>query len=327
MSANPSRSPVEVEVEMARDGNGLARARVGEIQRARIIAAMTELCGERGAANVTVAHVVARSGVSRRTFYETFEDGEACFLAAIDEALGRLTEQVLPAYERECRWRERIKATLVALLSFLEDESGMGHLLIVETLGAGPRIHERRNRVLARAILAVDEGRTEGKKVKGLAPLTAEGVVGGVLSVLHTRLLDHRRGALLDLTGQLMGMIMLPYLGQAAAQRELKRPIPPVQERHISAPANPLRDLEIRLTYRTVCVLAAVAARPNASNREIGLASGIQDQGQISKLLTRLRKIGLIENAGAGLARGAPNAWTLTEKGTEIEAAVGGRVA
>jgi AcrR family transcriptional regulator len=327
MSTKPSIRSDGVELEVAGGSNGLARACVGEIQRARILAAMTEVCVERGWANVTVAHMVGRSGVSRRTFYEIFDDGQGCFQAAVEEGLARLAEQVLPAYEHEGCWRERIEESLVALLSFLEEEPGMGRLLIVETLGAGPRMLARRNDLLARAILAVEEGRKEGKKEKGPPPLTAEGVVGGVMSVLHARLLDHRRGSLLQLKGQLMGMIVLPYLGQAAAQRELDRPAPPIQGRPVFAPTNPLRDLEMRLTYRTVRVLTSVGARPNASNREIGLASGIQDQGQISKLLTRLAKLGLIEKTSAGQTRGAPNAWTLTAKGEEIERAIGKRAA
>jgi hypothetical protein len=83
----------------------------------------------------------------------------------------------------------------------------------------------------------------------------------------------------------------------------------------------------MRLTYRTVRVLAAVAELSALgsppSNREVGLAAGMRDQGQISKLLTRLHGLGLIENTDAGLARGAPNAWMLTAKGREIEQAVG----
>ena len=48
---------------------------------------MFDVADRAGAANVSVAHVVERSGVSRRTFYETFVDREDCFLAAFDEAL------------------------------------------------------------------------------------------------------------------------------------------------------------------------------------------------------------------------------------------------
>jgi chromosome segregation and condensation protein ScpB len=79
----------------------------------------------------------------------------------------------------------------------------------------------------------------------------------------------------------------------------------------------------MRLTYRTVRVLIAVAANPGASNRRIAEAAGVADQGQISKLLTRLEHLGLIENVGEGSARGEPNAWNLTAKGAEVEHAIG----
>jgi AcrR family transcriptional regulator len=330
MSVESRKHPVEAKLETIHSASkDLARERVNEIQRSRILAAMTEVCVERGAANVTVAHVVARSGVSRRTFYEIFDNGENCFLTTVDGALARLTEHVLPAYESKGIWREQIRAALVALLSFMEVEPQAGHLLIVETLGAGPTVLRRRTGVLARVIAAVERGRAErggAGSTGGDAPsLTAEGVVGGVLSVLHARLLDGTREPLLELTGPLMSMIVLPYLGPVEARRELERLVLANGERPVSAPANPLRDLEIRITYRIMRVLMSVAAQPSASNREIGFASGIQDQGQISKLLTRLSKLGLIENAGAGGARGAPNAWTLTAKGAEIEQAIGWR--
>ena len=57
----------------------------------------------------------------------------------------------------------------------------------------------------------------------------------------------------------------------------------------------------MRLTYRTVRVLLAIAQHPGASNRQIGEDAGVHDQGQISKLLTRLHKLGLVDNiAGEG---------------------------
>ena len=62
---------------------------------------MVEVCIERGAGNVTVAHVVERAGVSRRTFYEIFEDREDCFLAAFEEGIARASVYVLDAYDPE----------------------------------------------------------------------------------------------------------------------------------------------------------------------------------------------------------------------------------
>jgi AcrR family transcriptional regulator len=320
--------------------DGLDRAHVQEIQRARMLAAMVDVVAERGASNVTVAHVVARSGVSRRTFYELFSDREDCFLAAFDDGIARIASEVIPAYEYPGRtqrahgWREKIRAALTALLEILDYEPGIGRLVIVETLGAGPKALERRSRVLAQVITAVDAGRSEGKKGDGPPPLTAEGVVGGVFSLIHSRLLEGRDGPLVGLVNPLMSMIVLPYLGPAAARRELTlpgtpfgaqaggRPVPKAPARPRPVNGDPLRDLGMRLTYRTVRVLMAVASNPGSSNRTVADGAGIKDQGQISKLLVRLQGLGLIENTGEGSARGGPNAWRLTEKGREVHGAV-----
>ncbi len=314
-----------------------------------MIAAMIDVVSERGRSNSTVAHVVARSGVSRRTFYEVFEDFEDCFLAALDRAIARATEYVLDGYDPKEKWRIRIRLGLVGFLEFLEDEPEMGRLCVVETLGAGPRVHERRLGALDEVIAAIDEGRQESRAGTALPALIGEGVVGGVLSVLHARLLPgesvsvgsspdgggrprgtgrrhpksarqaREQGSLLELSGALMGMIVLPYLGPAAAHKETARPTPRHRTRARVADGDPLRALPMRLTYRTVRVLLSIAASPGASNRQVGVAAGIDDQGQISKLLSRLERLGLIENAGAGQLRGAPNAWILTKKGTEVE--------
>jgi AcrR family transcriptional regulator len=305
-------------------GQASGPERVIGIQRARILAAMTEVCVQRGVANVTVAHVVERAGVSRRTFYEIFEDREDCFLAAFDEGIARASRYVLDAYDPDARWAERIRSALTALLHFLDVERGVGRLLIVGSLGAGTPALERRRCVLAQIITAIDEGRKETKTAQEPPPLTAEGIVGGVLAVLHARLLEKDPGRLVELTGPLMGMIVLPYLGAPAARRELARPVSRTPARGYAAHSspNPLMQLEMRLTYRTVRVLMAIAAHPGSSNRIVAEASGVMDQGQMSKLLGRLRQLDLIANTGVGPARGEPNAWTLTDKGWQVQGAI-----
>ena len=74
----------------------------------------------------------------------------------------------------------------------------------------------------------------------------------------------------------------------------------------------------MRLTYRTARVLEGVAERPGASNREVAERAGIHDPGQVSKLLARLERLGLLANTGEGHAKGEPNAWSLTPKGTRV---------
>jgi AcrR family transcriptional regulator len=299
------------------------RAHVNEIQRTRLVAAMAEVGATHGLADATVARVVKRAGVSRRTFYELFLDREDCFLAAFDEGIAQASRFVLDTYDPQASWAERLRTALTSSLSFLDVKRGVGELLIVGSLGAGPRAYDRRRRVLAQMIAFVDEARTLARAGAQLPPLTAEGVVGGALSVVHARMVSSPE-RLVDLVGPLMSTIVLPYLGPAAARKELARPAPELRpSARGELDGDPLRDLEMRLTYRTVRVLMSVAALGGRgsypSNRQIGDAAGITDQGQTSKLLGRLERLGLIHNAGLAPGKGAPNAWTLTERGVRVE--------
>ncbi len=300
-------------------------AHVVEMQRWRLLGAVVELVLDRGARGLTVAMICGRAGLSRRTFYELFEDREACLLAAFEEKVEQATRIVEQAVVNETRWRERIRAGLSVLLSFFDNDPGAARLLVVEALSAEEQTLRERRHVLARLVVIVDQGREEAKQGREPPPLTAEGIVGAVSSVIHARILDRDQRLLIELTGALMAMIVQPYLGAAAAQRELERPLEAeqhpigVQRLHV----DPFKDLPMRLTYRTVRVLCSIADMPGASNKQVARASGIDDEGQTSKLLKRLHKYGLIDDTGVGPAKGMPKAWSLTERGEGVLQAVG----
>jgi AcrR family transcriptional regulator len=300
------------------------RRRPSEIQRERILSAMVEVCCEVGVQNVTIAAVIKRARISRRTFYDLFEDRLDCFLAAFDTAIAKAEGRIAPACAVESSWIARVRAGLAELLVFFDEDPELARLCVVEALAAGPSVLERRRDVLGRLAEALDDG---GSAAAGghAHPLRAEAVVGSVLAVIHGRLTDSQPQPMIDLLGPLVGMVALPYLGVAEARREharahVPRPVLPVR---VDRPAarEPLNGLDVRVTYRTLCVLDAVAAQPGASNRAVGAASGIADQGQISRLLSRLRGVGLVENASEPLTPGDCNAWSLTAKGAEVQRA------
>jgi AcrR family transcriptional regulator len=293
----------------------------------RILVAATEVISELGYGGMSATAVVSRAGVSRRTFYELFEDREDCFLAIFEGAVSRIAVVARSAYEGERYWGEKVRAGLSALLQFIGDEPGLGSLVIVDALGAGPRVLQRRAQCLETLSKIVEQGGTEvttreDSVAELRSVLTAECVVGTVLSVLHAWMLEADRRPPEELVNPLTAMIVLPYLGQAAATRELARPTPTRRR----APSRPVRDaldgLQIRITYRTLRVLAAIAEHPGTGNRQIAAAAGISDPGQISKLLTRLALHGLVGNDGPSQLTGERNAWTLTAKGEQVEGAV-----
>jgi AcrR family transcriptional regulator/DNA-binding MarR family transcriptional regulator len=309
--------------------NGMPRGQVTEIQRTRMLAATVEAVEEVGYARLTVAQVIGRARVSRKTFYDLFDDREDCFLAAFDEAVEQLGELVSEAYLAETRWRDGVRSGLLALLRFMDDEPGLARMVIVEALGAGPRVLERRAEILERVKDIVDQGRAGAgarvsRSTEEAPDVTAEGVIGAVFAVLHTRLLARGREPFSSLLGPLMSMIVLPYLGPRAASQELTREAPKAIRRKRSprrTARDPLEGLDMRLTYRTVRVLTFIGEHPGASNREIAEGAGIADQGQISKLLTRLERLELVRNTGDGQVKGASNAWHLTDRGAQVERA------
>ncbi len=322
-----SRADVGVERGVASKRSGRQGAHVVEMQRRRLLTATSELVYERGVQAVTIALVSDRAGVSRKTFYGIFEDREACLMAVFEDAVSQATHVVRDAASGREPWRERVRTGLAALLTFLDEEPVAARFLVVEALGGGERTLNARARVLAQIIAIVDEGRAQPKVVRDIPPLTAEGVVGAVFSVIHARMLNRTVSAesaerMVELTGALSAMIVQPYLGVAAAKKELERPVPALKPTVPKLPSDPFRDLPIRLTYRTARVLAAIAATPGASGKQIARASEITDDGQMSRLLNRLGRAGLIENTGPGPARGEANAWTLTPKGKDVQTVI-----
>ena len=317
--------------------------------RARMLSVAVALVGEVGYARMSVERVVRSSGNSQDTFYRCFEDLDDCLLAAFEEALGRIADVVVAAYEREDGWPAKVRAALVALLAFVEDEPAVGTFVFVGALGAGPKVLACRMEALERLKLAFEGGIDElggvaGREIGESSPLSAEGAVNGVLGILHTRLLEGSplaRRPLGELAGPLTAMIVLPYVGQVAAGRELApgRSRSPEAVRvgasegaasngNVAASnghdrsGGMLQGLEMRVSQRGLRVLAAIgelgARGSGPSNREIADATGIKDQGQISKLMQHLAQLGLVENTGARVLKGKPYAWRLTVKGTEL---------
>jgi AcrR family transcriptional regulator len=319
--SSPATASRESAAQAKRQG-----AHVQEMQRRRLLLALVEVLAEQGLEDASVGRICKRAGVSRRTFYELFEDRDECLSAAFDTAIERIAGPVTTAYEAGGNWRERIGRALTALLELLDAEPDVARMCVVETLKAGPSVSEQRACVIDAMVQAVEAGRSESKPAEEPPPLTGQGVVGGVLSVIHARLLetgDKPRRPLSELTGSLMAMVVHPYLGAAAARRELDRPGSAVSG-PAAAAKDPFKGLSIRFTYRTARVLATIAENGEASNRFVADSSGIADEGQMSRLLTRLQHAGLIENRSDGQPKGEANAWILTERGEAVQAALAG---
>lgn len=308
----------------SRERDRVIDTKISRLQRDRVIAAAIEIVGTDGYASLSVARLVQRSSVSRRTFYDLFRDREDCFLAAFEQTLAQARERVAAAYASQPDWLSGMRAALIEALDLIEQNPTAAKLCIVDALAAGRRVLASRAGVLDELAGVIDRAREQDEQA-GALPL-AGAVAGGLAFALHAHLVAEAPPQT-NLLGVLMAMIVLPYRGRAAARAQLAIPAP-VRRPSSSAPepdgSNPLRTLKMRVTYRTIRVLMATSEQPGASNLEIAQAAGILDQGQVSKLLRRLETLGLVENFGEGQRRGRPNCWRLTRLGEEVQRATAG---
>ena len=308
--------------------DGLPGAHVAEVQRARLLAGAVRAVDELGYGRATVAEITVRARVSRRTFYDLFDNREDCLLAVLDGTVERVRSQIAQADLDGLYWCERVRHGLETILGFLDREAALAQVCVVQSARGSQRLLERRELILGELARVIDQGRDEGSRGKDLPPLTAEGLVGAALSIVYARLLRGEPEPLTGLTGELMGLIVLPYLGPATARREQARAAqssaPGVADGDgsLDVHGDPLRGIPMRVTYRTMRVLETIAGQPGLSNRALREAAGISDEGQTSKLLARLERLGLLENTGVGHTKGEPNAWRLTDAGQAVAGAI-----
>jgi AcrR family transcriptional regulator len=202
--------------------HGLPRQFVVSNQRARILAAVTDICGHDGYLSMSVEDIVVAAGVSRRTFYDHYRDKEDVFLAAYDAVAGRLLDSVTKAYNDADGLVARARESLRALLGFIAAEPASANLCIVEVLAAGPAALDRRNAVL-RAFAELIEQAAAGEVPQGHlpTPIVAETLVGGIYEVVYSRVLAGSHAVLPALLPDLVFALLLPYTGHATASRLL----------------------------------------------------------------------------------------------------------
>lgn len=291
------------------------------MQRGRIIAATIEAAAELSYQRLSVAAIISRARLSRRTFYESFSDREDCVLATFEWASEQLLSVMREGYSQETSWITGVRSALGRVFALMDEEPDMARFLLIVTPRAGEEVAYSRVRLYAQIAETIDEGRLAPGAHGDPPQITALGIVGSISNLLRLRLLQGSDDAIDHSLGPLMYLIVLPYLGPAAARRELHTPptrSPSTRRAPAAESVSSSERVNTRITYRTIRVLTVIAECPGASNREVARDGGITDQGQISKLLKRLERLGLVENRGLGQHMGLANAWHLTVQGSEV---------
>jgi len=148
----------EIPRRLPRGTHGLDRSLVAASQRTRLLEAVGRAVADKGYAAATIDDIVGDAGVSKKTFYEHFNDKLDCFLAAYEAASDELLEHMTAAQEdavaREMgsdpvsrEWLARTRAGIHAYLRWLAAEPALARVFLIEIAAAGPAALELRERM------------------------------------------------------------------------------------------------------------------------------------------------------------------------------------
>lgn len=179
---------------LPRGRHAAAREIVLANQRGRLLEAIAACVAEQGYQATTVAHVVARAGVSRKTFYEHFADKDACFLAAWEAGFELLIGAVREAIAEASGWEARLRAGTRVYLEVLAAEPDFARTFLLELLGAGPAGLDRRAEMIRRFADVIAVGYAEARAAGGgpgapLPPFVPQAAAGAIweLTTEHVR--------------------------------------------------------------------------------------------------------------------------------------------
>jgi AcrR family transcriptional regulator len=293
-------------------------------QRSRILDAVVAVVAEHGLAGSSIARVLPRARVSRRTFLAHFNGIDAALASVADEAFEDVSVIVRRAFKGHDHWRDSLRASLAQVLLFFDQRPELARVLLVETLTGHPALLRHRRAVINRFCAVVVE-RISGDSDR--SPLVAESALAAVMGVAYSRLIEPNGPLLIELVGPLMAVLTATSSGPnvatelrrgaelTGALRTLATPsvneVAPSVENEIVP--KPLRDPR---AFRARACLLYIAAHPGSSNRQVGDGAGVAHRGQLCALLQELDRLGLLaKNAGRP---GHANSWRPTSRGRRV---------
>ena len=138
-------------------------------QRRRLLLAATEVFAEKGYAGASVEAIVQSAGMSRRTFYEHFDDLGAVLLNVHDGSAAIALRLVSAAMEAQADPIERLRAGIDAFLTLIAANATLARVLFREVRSAGPQYEKRRDALLRQFATRVKAALTEAHARKQIA--------------------------------------------------------------------------------------------------------------------------------------------------------------
>lgn len=154
--------------------------------RRRLLEGLARSVAGKGYADTTIADIVREAGVSRRTFYEHFDDKSEALIALYENASRHSLRVLEDSLDPSTDWVAQAQRVLEAYLASLSQNPALLRTLFIEILALGPKgLKARRqgNDAIADFLLAVVNAR---RRPAPLSRTMALAVIGGIHElVLH----------------------------------------------------------------------------------------------------------------------------------------------
>jgi len=191
---------------LPRGPQALPRAEVAAHQRERLIEAMVQAVNERGVVATTISDLVARAGISRRTFYEHFANKEECLLATYDAVVETEVRRLLGVYETAGEdWLSRLETMIRALFTALADRPDAARLICVEMGASGEVGVQRWADGTARFERFISQGFTQAPGEGSIPDPVARAIVGALRKIVYSRVREGRSSKALK--SELLGIV------------------------------------------------------------------------------------------------------------------------
>ncbi len=216
-------TPTRASASSRKPTGSLAREQSRLQQRVRLALALIDSIGDGGYRATRVADVIARAGISRKTFYENFENKQELLLWTFDVIAAELTRRIEDAYRETDGWPGRVEAAIGALFSSAIDNPGALRLSLLEIAAVGPAGIERRERSIGRYERFLHDALSLAPGEGAVSDTIVKAVIGGFNRVLYGRVQDDDASALLALVPDLSTWAASYYPAPAAMLAEPKR--------------------------------------------------------------------------------------------------------
>lgn len=177
---------------LPRGPQALPREEVAAHQRERLVEAMVQVVNERGVVATTISDLVARAGISRRTFYEHFDNKEDCLLATYDTVVETEVKRMLDLAGSGLDWLEQLEAIIRALFDTIAERPDAARLICVEMGASGTVGVQRWAEGATRFEHFIVAGFERAPGPGAVPDPVARAIVGALRKIIYTRVREER---------------------------------------------------------------------------------------------------------------------------------------